>query len=810
MSKINLIPLTLRFASAAVVGIMSNITLAGGVGAAFADSGISIEALSEVQSEGNFEYVVAGDGAATIIGLMDAEVENVVIPDKIGDYVVTSIGGDCFYNNKYIKTVSLPNSVVSIGKDAFCLSSLQSIGLPTDLESIGEQCFYGCSKLAEISLPSSLDSIPARAFYGCDSLTSVVIPEGVETIGASAFFSCDSLKSISLPSSLLSIDGQAFRYCVSLESVVIPSGVQTVDYGAFMDCDSLVSVSLPASVVEFGNGAFAEMSYGSSVSVQTYYQYDLLKLGDYVTPERTDVVFEIGYPITATSVTLDRDEIQLSPGGSAQLNVSVTPTEASGSPVKWSTDDSTVAVVDADGIVKAMSTGETTVRATVDDITATCKVVVNPSYTVGQYDDPLKLKVTTVYGAPTWTVSDTSVIQITSTGILAESDPSGTYTYYTADITPRSVGTAKVECRVGIRQIGAWTIQVIPSQKASIADAVITGLRTEYELVEGGVTPKPVVRLNGEILEEGADYSLSYMNNTEAGIATVVVTGKGKYEGTCSAEFTIVEGLQDISGAVISGIDSSYEYGGRPLMPQPVVTLKDVVLENGVDYTLDYFNNNGAGVATIRVTGVGKYTGEITCTFQIVQRPLPEFDDVSTGDWYYDSVMKVCLNKYMGGYGGSSVFGSMDSIKRGDVAVVLANMANVETSDVAEPAGFIDVGRNTYYYGAISWARQMGIVSGDSGTNVFRPEDSISRQELAKMLWAYANIMGMDTGVDTDAVLSGYGDESTVALWAREYVAWAVQYGVMGQGSPLRASDPITRAEVATMIVRLQPEPVES
>ena len=147
-----------------------------------------------------------------------------------------------------------------------------------------------------------------------------------------------------------------------------------------------------------------------------------------------------------------------------------------------------------------------------------------------------------------------------------------------------------------------------------------------------------------------------------------------------------------------------------------------------------------------------------------------------------------------------------------DVAVVLWKMAgkpdmpsdeNWYTEEAGWNTGFGDVDGKMYYAQAIAWAKASGLVTGDTGTGAFRPEDTISRQELAAMLARYADACGEDTDVDVDAVLGGYDDAASVADWARGDVAYLASTGVMGSDSPLRGSDPITRAEVATMVVRL-------
>ena len=190
------------------------------------------------------------------------------------------------------------------------------------------------------------------------------------------------------------------------------------------------------------------------------------------------------------------------------------------------------------------------------------------------------------------------------------------------------------------------------------------------------------------------------------------------------------------------------------------------------------------------------------------------FADVPNDEWYSEYVYKAASNGfgYMTGYGDTRFFGPADSIKRGDVAVVLYKMAGLyrdDTStdhpDTGYETPFSDVNMNDYWAEAIQWAAKLGIVSGDGGADTFRPGDPVTREELAKMLYRYMELQGKTGEVNVDAVLGAYEDESSVSDWARTYVAWLVDQDVMGQNSGLEGNKVISRAEVAAMTVRLQP-----
>ena len=243
-----------------------------------------------------------------------------------------------------------------------------------------------------------------------------------------------------------------------------------------------------------------------------------------------------------------------------------------------------------------------------------------------------------------------------------------------------------------------------------------------------------------------------------------------------------------------------------------------------VEYTSDV-DDDGVAEA-VELKDKGDYTAYLTTKDGVVNYEIDAkvdfkvsdakvYSDVDGSYWAAENIYKAKKLEYMGGYNGTTFFGPLDNIKRGDVAVVLYNMAGKPMTDDLEDmkdetgsyqTGFADQIDGMYYNQAIAWAKSVGIVSGDEGTNCFRPEDSISRQELAKMLCVYAEKTGKDTNVDADAVLADYEDANTVSDWAKDYVAWAVEADLMGQDSPLRGTDPINRAEVATMAVRLQPK----
>ena len=129
------------------------------------------------------------------------------------------------------------------------------------------------------------------------------------------------------------------------------------------------------------------------------------------------------------------------------------------------------------------------------------------------------------------------------------------------------------------------------------------------------VKPKPKVTFKGRALVEGADYTLSYKNNVNAGIATVAVKGKGGLSGSKSATFKIAKA--SIKNSTLTVTPYSSTYTGKEITPKTTVKLGLATLKKGMDYSVAYKNNKKAGTATVKVSGKGNYTGAKATTFVI-------------------------------------------------------------------------------------------------------------------------------------------------------------------------------------------------
>lgn len=173
----------------------------------------------------------------------------------------TEIIGFAFSGCSSLTSITLPNSVTSIGAYAFngC-SSLKSIAIPNGVTAIKDNVFYGCSSLKNITIPDSVTSIGPYSFYNCRHLTSITIPDSVLNIYGSTFYNCINLTSITIPNSLTSIYWSTFSNCSALTSIIIPNSVTKIGSSAFSGCRGLMSITIGTNVTNIEPSVFEQCS----------------------------------------------------------------------------------------------------------------------------------------------------------------------------------------------------------------------------------------------------------------------------------------------------------------------------------------------------------------------------------------------------------------------------------------------------------------------------------------------------------------------------------------------------------------------
>lgn len=175
-----------------------------------------------------------------------------------------------------------------------------------------------------------------------------------------------------------------------------------------------------------------------------------------------------------------------------------------------------------------------------------------------------------------------------------------------------------------------------------------------------------------------------------------------------------------------------------------------------------------------------------------------EFDDVTEDDWFYDEVQGVAKLGLMTGTA-ERIFSPRQNIDRASVAQIIWRM-----EECPEPKGkcaFDDTLKDAWYSNAVAWGAEEEILLGTGGNN-FEPARDVTRQELAVILFRYAQYRGCEMTAGSD--LGGFVDAADVADWAKESMAWAIANGIIiGTGeNELAPFKSTSRAEAAAMLIR--------
>lgn len=270
---------------------------------AFSDCHISTEE-SEDGTERGLEKVVIENGTETIG--KDAfngckKLNDIILPDS-----VTSIGENAFqYTGLYYEWFDGNEDVLYINNHLISVyqGTANECNIKSGTKTIADSAFFACGSLPGITIPDSVTSIGNRAFKDCNSLKSITIPKRVTTIGNCAFYTCYDLQSIevdsgnpeycsengvlyniekteiirfpkektevsfAIPKSVTKIADGAFEYCKNLTNVTIPNDMTSIGNNAFESCSGLTNITIPKSVTSIGDRAFSECSKLTSIII---------------------------------------------------------------------------------------------------------------------------------------------------------------------------------------------------------------------------------------------------------------------------------------------------------------------------------------------------------------------------------------------------------------------------------------------------------------------------------------------------------------------------------------------------------------
>lgn len=503
-----------------------------------------------------------------------------------------SIESNTFSGCTNLISITIPESVTRIGDNAFMdCANLRTISIPNSVTNIAQGCFAYCKALKEVNLPTKLEVIEGGAFLNCISLTNITIPDSVEAIGEYAFSGCTVLPAVTIPSNLNKLEGNIFNNCVSLTTITIPENITEIPFVAFNNCSSLHTIVIPESVTTIDRQAFVGCANNFKIltTVNAY-------AADYAREEGfkyilTDSVEQATVTLSASSYKYDATAKKPVPTVKVYNK---TLKEGVDYLVEYKNNTNVgTATVIITGIDDYSGTISKTYKITPATLT---KATVTLSYTSCTYSGAAKKPTVTV----TW--NDKT--------LKSGTDYTVTYASNTNVGTATVTVTGKGNFKDSIKK--TFTIK-----KLSLASATVKLSATSFTY--NTKAQKPTVSsvvLGSKTLKNGTDYKVTYKNNTNVGTATVTITGAGNYSGTVSKTFTIKKA--SVAKAKVTLASTSVNYTGKALKPAvKSVVLNGVTLKNGTHYKVTYKNNTNAGKATVTITGIGNCTGTVSATFTI-------------------------------------------------------------------------------------------------------------------------------------------------------------------------------------------------
>ena len=310
----------------------------------------------------------------------------------------------------------------------------------------------------------------------------------------------------------------------------------------------------------------------------------------------------------------------------------------------------------------------------------------------------------------------------------------------------------------------------------------------------------------------GATYTLT---SQEAGkyIRVSVTDGSGAYGGSLIATMDSAVSTPSSGGSSrptypptvtdTAGGDTSVA-PARPHKGDTVTITPKPDQGNEVD-SVTVTDRNGDPVK-VTDKGDGTYTftqptGKVTISVTFRDKEIPglPFVDVAPDAWYFDAVRYAYENSLMVGTS-PNAFSPNGMTTRAQIVTILWRLVDSPAGEA--PVDFADVDPAAWYGEAVRWAAGQGIVGGYGNGN-FGPNDPVTREQLAAILYRFAQHMGYDTEGQAD--LSGFTDLAQVSTYAREAMAWCVDAGLLSGTSPTTLSPrgQATRAQTAAVLMRL-------
>lgn len=540
------------------------------------------------------------------------------IPEQIYGRTVTKIGDEAFYGCSKLEEIVIPDSVTSIGKAAFrqC-KSLKRISLPAGLTVLSNSAFYSCSSLECITIPAATNSIGENAFRSCANLKTVNISGNhLNSIGKYAFGECKSLSEIKLPDSVTNIFAYAFYGCAAMKSINIPVNLKVIPQYAFRGCTNLMSVNIPSGVTDIQEAAFQNCKSFTSL----YIPSGVVNIG----PLAFDGCEGL------TNIRVDSNNKYYTAEGGVLYNKSKTELILCLMNNETVTIPGSVKVIAKRAFAGCRLIAKVSIPDSVKSIgerafagclklnsiklPAGIKVIEPGTFqTCTSLGEVVIPNGVTTIGADTFAFCSMlkKVTIPNSVNGIAESafDVREGFTIVGYDGTRAESFAREKEFEFESLDIYATSIKLSAAQATMTKGSKKTVKATVYP---ANVTNKAVKWTSNNIRVATVDQKGRI---TAVGYGTAVITATTQDRVAKKASVTVTVPKKKITSVTLKYKKTSYN--GKSRKPSVTVKYGKAVLKKGVDYTLSYSNNKKIGTAKVVVKGKGSYTGTITKTFNI-------------------------------------------------------------------------------------------------------------------------------------------------------------------------------------------------
>ncbi len=389
----------------------------------------------------------------------------------------------------------------------------------------------------------------------------------------------------------------------------------------------------------------------------------------------------------------------------------------------------------------------------------------------------------------------------------------------------RLMGSTREGARIDITDNPASRLEVLGGSSAALNENLVTGkaegqtlLRAQYDLGGGRMLQDGVV-INvteagyGVRLSEEGTYTFAGAAEGYGSIAykEVIVTNIGNQPtGELNVELSGRNGSSfALSGTPISSIDKdgTGRFSIKPKDNLPAETYEAAVTVSGsngiaasfdVSFTVSPRGGSDDNDGKDKDKGnSGDSTDKNPSSLTPAERWENIYTDVKESDWFYSYVEYVCSKGLFNGMT-EGMFSPSMPMTRSMLSTVLWRLAGNPAPEGENP--FTDI-KADWYKDAVLWASESGIVSGYGG-GIFGPDDNITREQMAVMLYRYSLYKGY--GIEARADLGSYADSGDISSWAIDAMSWANAEGLITgrTGAELAPKDKASRAEIATILYR--------